>query len=210
MSENEKLLEVIELLEKEYGIPKVKRSGAIETMVKTILSQNTTDEARDLAYSSLRELGSWEEISSLPEEEIAKAIRTCGLQHNKARTIKEFLLWARRRNFNLDFLCENPEESLIELKRIRGIGEKTAKVFLLFYCNAPLFPIDTHISRILKRIGISEKGIDEEIPEGKHLSLHLNMIKHGRRVCKSRNPSCSSCSLRRLCDWVKENENLGS
>jgi len=115
----------------------------------------------------------------------------------------------RRGAFNLDFLAAMPASQAEQvLLTLDGVGRKTARCTLLFGFGLDVFPIDTHIERILKRLGCFPKGltttklhegIDQAIPRGIALSLHLNLITHGRRICHARRPGCPVCCLRRHC-----------
>ncbi len=211
-----RLRRVIELLEGEYGIPRrSRRQDPLESLIVTILSQNTNDVNRDKAYQRLRErFPSWQEIHDAPEKEIAAAIQVGGLGNIKSKRIKEILASIRHEHgdFDLSFLRElSPEDSEERLLSYKGVGLKTARIVLLFTLGKHVFPVDTHIHRLSKRLGFVPENATREktheimgnlVPPGKMYAFHLNLITHGRRVCTARSPRCPDCLLNRLCPRV--------
>jgi len=207
---------IIEFLEQEYGIPRrSRRRDPLESLIVTILSQNTNDINRDKAYQGLRKrFPSWQEIHDASEEEIAEAIRTGGLANIKSKRIQEILASIKEEHgdFDLSFLRNLPPEEAEEaLLSYKGVGLKTAKIVLLFTLGKHVFPVDTHIHRLSKRLGfVPEKATREHthqimgqlVPPRKMYPFHLNLIAHGRRICTARNPHCPDCILTRLCPKV--------
>jgi endonuclease-3 len=214
--EMERLERIIELLEREYGVPRrPRRDDPLESLIVTILSQNTNDINRDKAYERLRErFRSWQEIHDAPEEEIAEAIRVGGLANIKSRRIKAILHSIKEEHggFDLSFLRDMPiEEAEKALLSYKGVGLKTAKVVLLFSLGKEVFPVDTHIHRVSKRLGlVPEKATREQtheimgdlVPPKKMYPFHLNLIAHGRKICTARAPRCPMCVLDPLCPKV--------
>lgn len=204
---------IIELLEREYGVPKRSgRSDPLESLIVTILSQNTNDVNRDKAYQRLRQrFRTWQEIHDAPEEEIAGAIRVGGLANIKSKRIKEILHSIREESgdFDLSFLRDlPPEEAEKTLLSYKGVGLKTAKVVLMFSLGKNVFPVDTHIHRLSRRLGlVPERATREKthelmgnlVPPEKMYPFHLNLIAHGRKICAARNPLCPHCPLSPLC-----------
>ncbi len=207
---------VIELLEREYGIPRrPRRSDPLESLIVTILSQNTNDINRDKAYRRLRErFPTWQEMHEAPVREIAKAIRVGGLGNIKSQRIKEILqsVKGERGDFDLSFLRKLSDEEVEKaLLSHKGVGLKTARIVLLFSLGRNVFPVDTHIHRLSKRLGfVPEKATREKtheimgdlVPPEKMHSFHLNLIAHGRKVCSARNARCPDCLLDPLCPKV--------
>ena len=207
---------IIELLEKEYGVSRrSRRRDPLESLIVTILSQNTNDINRDKAYRSLREgFPSWQEILDARESDIAQAIRVGGLGNIKSKRIKEILTSIKQEHgdFDLSFLRKlPPEEAEQRLLSYKGVGLKTAKIVLLFALGRNVFPVDTHIHRLSKRLGfVPENGTREKtheimgelVPPEKMYSFHLNLITHGRRVCTARGPHCRDCLLDPLCPKI--------
>ncbi len=185
----------------------------VAALVRGILSQNTNDLNRDRAFERLRQrFPRWEDVLSASVDELADAIRPAGLSRQRAERIKGLLRWLGERTggrISADFLlaCEH-EKALELLTSIPGIGIKTAAVFLLFCGGAPLFPVDTHIRRIMVRLGVfppkttAEKMIKKlsaVVPPRVHFSLHINLITLGRRVCRARGAECDRCPIRSEC-----------
>ncbi len=110
---------------------------------------------------------------------------------------------------DLEFLRgRDPEKARDILVALPGVGPKTAAVVLLFAFNMPFIPVDTHVNRLSRRLGFVPEGasIDEAerileriTPKDKYCSFHVNLIRHGRAVCRARSPSCKECVLREIC-----------
>ncbi|MFA4029234.1 MAG: hypothetical protein GDYSWBUE_002065 [Candidatus Fervidibacterota bacterium] len=208
-----RLRAIDKLLAKRYG-KKVwsKRSNAIDVLIRTILSQQTNDEACNAAYSNLtRRFKSHNEIVSAPLGEIEDAIKAAGLSKQKARYIKGCLerILSDFGELSIDELAKMDTESAMSyLTSLPGVGLKTAACVLLFAFGKPVFPVDTHIHRIAKRMNLikgdasaaeAQVYLDSVIPDEIKYQLHLNLIEHGRRVCTSRKPLCESCSIKWHC-----------
>ena len=208
-----KLSRITLLLEKEYGIPRRARPGnPLDILIETILSQNTSDQNRDRAYQRLKtRFPHWEDVLEAKTKPLVSAIRPGGLAEQKARRIREILLWIRKQEgkLSLSFLRKMDSEEIKKtIGALKGVGPKTLHCLLLFGLRREAFPVDTHIHRIGKRLRfIPEKMGTEEahewmsplIPKKKSLSLHLNLIRFGRSVCKARNPVCDVCFLSGEC-----------
>jgi endonuclease-3 len=204
------------ILEGLYGIPQAGRIDPIDLLVQTMLSQNTTDTNSFRAFRNLKTAypqSQYEDLLAASEEDIAELIKVGGLGEMKARRIKEALLRIKRDagaidlSFLADLSVAEAEEYLLALP---GVGPKTAAVVLLFAFGFPIMPVDTHVHRVSKRLGLVPEGasvketqriLEETIPPDKYLSLHLNLIWHGRRICRARNPLHEKCALRPLCDY---------
>lgn len=210
MQLDEHIAAVASLLERNYGKLEWHSHGdPLDVLIRTILSQNTTDENRDRAYAGLKErFPSCEAIAAADEEELAQALRPGGLHRQKARRIKEILQQVSRERdgFDLSYLGElSAEEALQELLQFEGVGKKTAGVVLLFSLRKPYFPVDTHIERLSQRLGWVERGeephekLNPLIPDWLKYQLHLHLIRHGRRICRARRPRCGECFLNHLC-----------
>jgi endonuclease-3 len=185
----------------------------ISELVSTILSQNTNDTNRDVAYERLRAgFPTWDMVQDAKPDEVIEAIRPAGLANQKGPRIQEALrLISRERGeLSLDFLADWPVDEAKEwLSSIRGVGPKTAAIVLLFSFGKPAFPVDTHVHRVTRRLGLIGSKVSRErahdelerlVPSEAYYPFHLNLIRHGRQVCTSRKPDCPSCVLRDLCD----------
>lgn len=215
----EKKAELVqEQLLEAYGEPEWRpHLDPISELVSTILSQNTNDTNRDTAFDRLRDrFSSWEEVRDGDVDKVIEAIRPAGLANQKGPRIQGALrfITQERGELDLDFLADWPVDKGKEwLSSIKGVGPKTAAIVLLFALGKPAFPVDTHVHRVSKRLGLigskasREKAhdeLEELIPPDDYYSFHLNLIRHGREVCVSRNPHCEECVLRALCDYYRE------
>ncbi|HEU68168.1 MAG TPA: endonuclease III [Candidatus Acetothermia bacterium] len=181
----------------------------LDLLVRTILSQNTSDRNRDHAYAELRRrFSGWEDVLAAPEGEVAQAIQGAGLHRQRARRLKEVLerLQRERGTLSLDFLSELPDKEAARwLLSLPGVGKKTAYVVLLFGFDRPFFPVDTHIARVTRRLGlVTDRGDPHDalaplVPTGGERELHLHLIRLGREICRPRRPRCAACPLLDLC-----------
>jgi endonuclease-3 len=197
-----------------YGEKNPSLPDPTEELISTILSQNTNDRNRDLAFTNLRSrFSSWESVAFAPLPELESAIRVAGLAPSKGPRIQKVLRLISEKygQFSLPSQAR-PEELLDFLLSLPGVGPKTARCVLLFSYGYPVFPVDTHILRVGKRLGfIKEKEsparamgkLDRLIPAGLHLSLHLLLIEHGRKTCRPR-PLCGVCPLRDICSFYRK------
>jgi len=205
--------EVIKLLEQEYGSRKWHADrDPIDVLIGTVLSQNTSDANSGRAFASLKaSFDSWEAIAAAPAEHIARVIQSGGLHQIKAARIKQVLEQIEREqgHISLDSLkSKTMAEAEDYLMRLPGVGRKTAKCVLLFSLKKPSLPVDTHIFRVAKRLGLIDSKVSiekahsllqEQIPPSKAYQFHIHMIEHGRRICRARQPRCERCVLRGIC-----------
>jgi endonuclease-3 len=215
-----KVAEVHRILLEVYGEPNWRpHLDPVSELVSTILSQNTNDVNRDVAYERLRaRFPTWEQVRDADPEEVIEAIRPAGLANQKGPRIQDALRFITdtRGALELDFLADWPlEEAKAWLSSIKGVGPKTAAIVLLFSLGRPAFPVDTHVHRVTKRLGLigqkvsREKAHDELeklVPAKDYYAFHLNVIRHGRQVCTSRKPHCDVCPLQDLCDYYGSRE----
>ena len=205
--------EIIELLEQEYGLRQWQPDrDPIDVLIETILSQNTSDANSGRAFASLKaSFDSWEAVASAPAEHIAQVIRSGGLSQIKSVRIKQILEQIEKEHgrISLNSLkSKTMAEAEDHLMCLPGVGHKTASCVLLFSLGKPSLPVDTHVFRVAKRLGLidSRVSIDkahsllqEQIPPSKVYQFHIHMIEHGRRICHARQPHCNRCVLRSIC-----------
>jgi endonuclease-3 len=209
MADRRRLRTIRDRLRREYGRPLLRAHRApIDELILTVLSQNTNDRNRDVAWARLRErLPSWDAVREAPVREIEDAIRPGGLAPTKAVRIKRIL-----EAIGEDDLCwlegAPLEEARDYLCDLPGVGRKTAACVLLFSFGRPEVPVDTHVYRVASRLGLIRPGtsFDEAHDEMLRLvdpedayEVHVLLIRHGRRTCVARAPRCSECPLRRMC-----------
>ena len=210
---------ISDTLESLLGVPSRDGSGdVLECLILTILSQNTTDVNRDKGYAELKErLPTWEDVWRADVKAIESAIRIAGLGKQKSLTIKNFLSWlkAEHGELSLEFIHDMETEAALELLcQHKGIGIKTACVTLSFACGREVFPVDTHILRISKRLGLIPPNCSAEkahemlppiVPSEKAYPFHMNLIYFGRQICDARKPLCDRCPLTHHCLYYKDN-----
>jgi endonuclease III len=198
-----------------YGRPLAKPHGQpIAELVLTVLSQSTNDRNRDVAYLGLRQrFPSWTQARDAPLDELEEAIRPGGISKVKSARIKAILqaisATAPDGELSLGWLAElSVADAQAYLVELPGVGRKTAACVLLFALGMRDVPVDTHVSRVGTRLGLLRAGAPfEELhdamlaltPAGQELELHMNLLRHGRRTCHARRPSCGGCPLARMC-----------
>lgn len=189
----------------------------VDELVSTILSQNTNDTNRDRAFAALRERHpSWEDVRDADPQSVMAAIRPAGLANQKGPRIQRVLeqIAEERGDLDLSFLANlPPAEAKAWLMRYKGVGPKTAAIVLLFSLGVPAFPVDTHVYRVTGRLGLRPPSMSVEkahdyletlFPPESYYEVHLNLIRHGREVCRARNPACAECVLNDICDYAAE------
>lgn len=185
----------------------------IDQLIGTILSQHTSDANSSRAFDSLRRrFPSWEQVADAPVEEIADAIRSGGLAELKAPRIKRVPGTIEQQEGSLDLkrLDDMDDQAVADyLLSLHGVGPKTAACVLAFSMGRAAFPIDTHVHRILRRLGwIDEKASAEVahqvvtpvVPPEIRYPLHVALIGHGRRICRAQRPRCTECVVIDLCE----------
>ncbi len=202
-----------------YGEPTWRpHYAAMDELVLTFLSQNTSDINSGRAFAALKaRYPTWQAVVDAPTHELADTIRSGGLAERKAPRIQAALrrILAERGEFNIDFLADLPtEEGLRWLTSFDGIGHKTAAIVLLFCFGKPAFPVDTHVGRVTRRLGLVgprapalqiKQRWEALVPSAWFYPLHLNLIRHGREVCRARQPQCGRCALDSLCRFEAKN-----
>jgi len=192
------------------------RLDPLSELIFTILSQNTSDVNRDRAWMRLKErFPTWESVLAADTAELAEAIRPGGLANVKAPRIQETLRVVKQEQgeFTLDFLAEmEVDEAKQWLTSLKGVGPKTAAIVLLFSLGKPAFPVDTHVHRVSRRLGLigaktsrekAHEVLEELLPPEIYYTFHLNLIAHGREVCRSQQPRCATCVLREHCHYYQ-------
>ena len=203
-------------LRKAYGAPPApRRLPPLDELVLTVLSQHTSDTNRDRAYADLRaRLPTWDDVADAPLPAIARAIRRGGLGPTKSVRIRAILRALRERGIALN------ERALTGMRSrplwdllvgLPGVGPKTAACVLLFSLDRPFFPVDTHVYRVARRLGLvdpradavsAQETLQASLRPGEMYSFHMHLIRHGREVCVAQRPFCSQCVLRDLCPRV--------
>lgn len=184
----------------------------VDELLLTLLSQSTTDINSWRGYQALLDrYCNWDALADAPVADITATIHCCGLAAQKAPRMKAILqrIRAEQGAITLDFLRDTPvAEALEYLLSFNGIGRKTASCILLFSLGRPVMPVDTHVLRVTKRLALIPENCNADrahllleamLPESEYLTFHLNIIAHGRQICRARNPHCTSCPLADIC-----------
>ena len=208
-----RIARILRRLQAVYGRPPRRRDGkAVDVLVATILSQNTSAANSSAGFGQLkRRFRSWDRAADAPVGQIERCIRVSGLGRIKAPRIRRILrqIRADRGRIDLEFLARwPPAEASRYLRHFQGVGPKTALCVLMFSFGMDVFPVDTHVHRLATRLGLIEAEATAEkahrllaalIDPGDRYAMHMLLIAHGRRVCRARRPQCGRCTLRGLC-----------
>jgi endonuclease III len=206
---------LIQNLERVYGVPRNDRgTDPLDMLIKIILSQATSDTNSHRTFAALKQrFANWDAVLRARTSTVAAAIKEGGLANQKAVVIKDLLKQLKLEHGTLDlgFLHDLSVEGAREyLSKFRGIGPKTVACTLLFACRKEIFPLDTHIFRVLRRVGLlpekcsdlqAHRIMDAIVPKGKFYSFHVNLVRLGRAVCRPSEPICERCPIVEYCDF---------
>jgi len=210
----ERATALLGIIERALVLPQLEplNPDPFETLIRTIISQNTTDKNAIRAFENLSkhfEINS-EALAKAELSQLEHSIRVAGLHKRKARSIRQVSNKIEK-GYCGDFasiLSKPFEEARAVLIQFPGVGPKTADIVLLFAAKQSTFPVDTHVDRVAKRLGLTDaKGNYESVRESlqslfnppDYLKAHLLLIAHGRRYCKSRQPLCNECPTSMHC-----------
>ncbi len=187
----------------------------LDELVATVLSQHTSDVNSDRAFASLKaRFPAWKDVLAASASSVAGAIRMGGIAEQKAARIKRILATIAEREGSLDLSgLHDLDDGAVEayLTSLPGVGPKTAACVLTFSMGRPAFPVDTHVHRVVGRLGWVPAGATAEqthellrdlVPADIRYDLHLGLIAHGRTTCRARRPACDACVLRRRCAYA--------
>jgi len=161
----------------------------------------------------------WQAIVDAGQEEVASAIKNAGLANQKARSIIACLevIHAKVGDYSLEVLRSMPTQDAKDwLLELPGVGPKTASIVLCFSFGRETIPVDTHVYRVAKRLGILPEKDDETkahetlmalVPKDLAYRFHAALIQHGRNLCRAPTPECAPCILRDRCLWIKDQDN---
>ena len=215
MDDKEKTAEISRRLIAHYGTYNGRRGKPFDVLINTVLSQNTNDRNSGIAFESLYKVyRTPKQLANAPEAEISELIKYGGLNNIKAKRIKDISkLIVEEYGGDIDFVCGiDPEVARKTLLSIDGVGSKTADCVLLFACKQDVIPVDTHVFRVTKRLGIVPQNADHErvhqvlmktVPSGIKGSVHVDLIQLGREICKAQNPKHSQCFLVDICEYAR-------
>ena len=212
-----KLGRILKLLTGSYGpVRPMRRRQVVDVLIATILSQNTSGANSSEAFRDLKQrFATWDQAADAGVGAIRRCIRSGGLSSIKAPRIRKILrdIRAAHGQVSLEHLRDVPPATAYQyLIGFDGVGPKTALCVMLFALGMKVFPVDTHVWRITRRLGLLPKGIGAQkahehltplIPPEARYPMHLLLITHGREVCRARNPLCRQCVLLRLCPHAR-------
>ncbi len=198
---------VLKALEKEYGAPSREKRSAFRVLVATILSAQCTDAQVDrVAPHLFKKFPTPKKMAAARKSELEKIIRSTGYYKAKAKHLK-----GAARMLEKDYGGDVPD-SMAELVKLPGVGRKTANIVLEHAFNATHgIAVDTHVWRLSKRLGLSEKnsqlGIEKDLmrqySKKDWHKINYLFISHGRAVCRARKPKCEKCVLARSCPYYQ-------
>jgi endonuclease III len=209
--------EVIALLREQHGAPyRLPRRDPLSELIAALLSQNTSDANSVRAFENLvSTFDTWDKLAQADVDKISEAISGGGLNRIKAPRIKAILerIGEEKGSFDLSFLKDMPlAEARSWLESLPGVGPKTAACVLLFSLGRPALPVDTHVYRVSQRLGIinakvspdnAHKILGKKVEPEDVYEFHINMVRHGRKVCRSQSPLCGGCLLNKGCVYGK-------
>ncbi len=205
---------VLQILRQTLAMPmwSKSKSAPFETLIVTIISQNTADRNTARAFERLSKRFEIkpEVLAKAETSQIEDTLRVGGLYRNKAKTIKTVsTIILEKFHGSIQPILSLPlEEARKTLMALPGIGPKTADVVLLFSAKQPTIPVDTHVNRVAKRLGFAPANGDYEVVRMSlqslysprdYLAVHVLLIAHGRRYCKARRPLCAQCPVSMYC-----------
>ena len=212
MTSNKTKTAMLNKISRSFPVEIWKPGPPFDTLIQTILSQNTNDRNSDAAMKTLRKRYKVTPrvLAKAKMRELIPCIRSAGLYKSKSRHIIEVSKIIREQyNSSLDSILELPySEAKEKLMTFPGVGPKTADIVLAFNAKHPVIPVDTHIARVTKRLGIAPQKADYErirtnleslIPEPDRIAVHLSIIEFGRKICKAPRPKCQICQLNKTC-----------
>ena len=202
------------LLKSKYGSPRLNnKDDPLDELLFILLSQMTTAPSYERVFNRLKAaFPSWDGLLAVSPKAVHKLIADAGLANQKAPRISEL---ARRLQKDFGAVTLAPvctwEDGKVEayLTSLPGAGIKTAKCVMMYAMGRKVLPVDTHVARVLRRLGVLSEGVggngvhaavEAVVPPDLRYDLHVNAVAHGRAVCKARNPKCPGCVVQKLCN----------
>jgi endonuclease III len=189
-----------------------RRADPLDELILTVLSQHTSDLNAERAFEQLRAaFPTWQGVVDAPTTAVADAIRSGGLADSKSPRIQAILREVRDREGAFDLArlrAMSDADARAYLRSLPGVGPKTAAVVLSFALGRDAIPVDTHVHRVSKRLGLVPPNVSAEradrllhdlVPDGLRTQLHVALIRLGREICKAPTPRCRQCPLKDLC-----------
>jgi endonuclease-3 len=214
---------ILRILQETFSMPEWSKNAKrdpFKTLIITIISQNTTNRNTSKAFENLSKQFKItpEALANAKLNHIEECLLVAGLYRNKAKVIQQVsrIILERFQGTMEPILSLPFKEARETLLEFPGVGPKTADVVLLFCAEQPVIPVDTHVDRVAKRLGLAPgtgeyeaiRNALQSLYEPKDfLAVHVLLIQHGRKYCKARNPLCKHCPVSMLCPsrhfWYK-------
>ena len=191
--------------------PELDFTNPYETLVATILSAQCTDKrVNQVTPAVFRDFPDPAAMAAASPEQLYEYVKSCGIKSKSTNIVNACRIICER------FGGEVPH-TMEELTSLPGVGRKTANVVLAFAFGVPAFPVDTHVFRLSRRLGLADGDTPEKVeaqvtailPKEEWRDMHHCLILHGRRVCHARKPDCAQCTLKRWCPEYMKNEPQG-
>lgn len=218
-----RIQQVLGQLMLDYGQPVHRpRFDPMEELVSCILSQHSADANSFPAFTQLRErFPTWGELAAADTANVAQTIKSAGLANQKAKSILESLriIHGHCGSYSLNFLRSYDDGKAIAwLENLPGVGPKTAAIVMCFAFGRAAIPVDTHVARVSKRLGlipeamtdaVAHRVLREQVPPDLAFAFHTILIQHGRIVCQAKKPACAVCRVAGECSWSLEQGGRG-
>jgi len=211
------LLAINRLLKEKYKSPRHgNKSNPLDELFFIVLSGATIEKNFGRAYSNLkRKYARWRDLLRASPGEVFQLIKHAGLGRKKAIALKRIVsILEKRSNFSLSYLKDfQAAEAIKELTTLPGVGVKSAKCVLMYSFKKPVFPVDTHVFKIMRRVGFlgsdcslscADKYLERVVPDNMKYDLHVNLVALGRKVCVAKRPKCEECCVRKYCNYGRK------
>ncbi len=206
MLKKSQLLAVLKILKDTYGgsSTALRYNTPFQLLISTILSAQSTDkQVNKITQELYHEYPDAKSFLALGQSELEKKIKSIGLYRNKAKNILAAC------HMLVEKYNGQVPGNLEELKKLPGVGRKTANVVLSVGFQQDAIAVDTHVFRVSNRIGLAdardvtrvEEQLMAHIPESQWSAAHHWLIWHGRKICKARKPDCNNCPIKDYCQY---------
>lgn len=203
------------LLAQRYGSPRHgNKADPLDELVFIVLSQMTTAPSFGRVYERLKAAsGGWAHVRRMPLRRLKSLIKGAGLSHQKAPRIKAILSKVAA-DFGRPSLgpLRRMDDAAVEryLTALPGVGVKTAKCVMMYSLGREVLPVDTHVWRVARRLGLVggavpyprvHGALEAVVAPADRYAFHVNAVSHGRTVCTALRPKCRTCPLRQICPF---------
>lgn len=187
-------------------------NSSFEMLIAVMLSAQCTDKIVNQVTKKLfKKYNKPQDFTALKQEELEKFIFSCGLYHSKAKNIIEMSKQL------IENYGGNIPHNAKEMEKLKGVGRKTANVVCSYVYNEKVLGVDTHVHRVLNRIGFvcektalkTEEAFVKKYKKYVSHNTHYRIVLFGRYICTAKNPKCNQCELKEMCKFYKKINNHG-